>query len=509
VSPLETPLTTRSLVLLVVCLLVAFGFEFANGFHDTANAVATVIYTNSLRPRIAVVLSGLFNFSGVLVSNIVSGVAVAMGIIKLLPVELLVQSGTGAGLAMVLALLVGAIAWNVGTWYLGLPASSSHTMIGAILGVGLANSLLVGHHFGDGVNLGKAAEIGMSLLISPLFGFAAAFGLLWLVRRYANDPALNRAPEGNAPPPRGTRALLVFTSCAVSFAHGQNDGQKGIGLVMLILMGLVPARYALNARSTSLERTVDATTQIEAILVTHADVAGAEQVADVRSQLADIRKRLGARRRVAEVPREDRFPLRQDILLADTGIDRLVKDGHLGLDDEQRAVLDRERKSVRALTDYAPWWVMIAIAVSLGLGDDDWVETDCCDRRRTNREEPPHLRAGRECRARRGEHHPARVELRSPCQHDPRPVFWRRWHDGRAEERPQSLDRSEHRARLAAHPPHFDASRRTPLFALSPAPRLSLMPRSTRDHSPIVPAPDVSMPLMCSPLPRPPSPSRR
>ncbi len=163
-------LTTGRIILLLACIFIAFGFEFVNGFHDTANAVATVIYTHSLPPRVAVVLSGICNFTGVFVG----GIAVAMGIIKLLPVELLVSSGPGAGLAMVLALLVAAILWNLGTWCLGLPASSSHTLIGAILGVGLANSMLPGHVFGDGVNWDKAEEIGASLLLSPLVGFGLA-----------------------------------------------------------------------------------------------------------------------------------------------------------------------------------------------------------------------------------------------------------------------------------------------------------------------------------------------
>jgi PiT family inorganic phosphate transporter len=367
---LDSSATLGNGALLAACLLVAFGFEFVNGFHDTANAVATVIYTNSLPPRIAVTLSGIFNFAGVVVSNALGGVAVAMGILKLLPVELMVQSGTGAGLAMVLALLIGAILWNVGTWYMGLPASSSHTLIGAILGVGLASSTLHGHRFGDGVNLAKAVEIGSSLLISPLIGFAGAYGLVWLIRRYARNPALNRAPEGGAPPPRGTRALLVCTSCAVSFAHGQNDGQKGIGLVMLILMGLAPAGYALDRSGGGalVERAADAAGRIESVLEAHADTAGRPQVETVEKQLVEIRKRLSAHGAVNNIPPSERFPLRRDVLLADDGIARLVRDGHLGLDEHQRAELDRDRSQLRRLTDYAPWWVMMAIALSLGMG---------------------------------------------------------------------------------------------------------------------------------------------
>jgi PiT family inorganic phosphate transporter len=364
----DPSLSTGRGLLLGFCILVALGFEFVNGFHDTANAVATVIYTNSLRPKVAVVLSGLFNFLGVIVSAALGGIAVAMGIVKLLPVELLVSSGAGAGLAMVLALLFSAILWNLGTWYFGIPASSSHTLIGAIIGVGLANSLTPGHVFGDGVNFTKASEIGLSLLISPIFGFGTAFLLLVLIRRYARNPALNRPPEGDQPPPRGTRSLLIFTSCAVSFAHGQNDGQKGVGLVMLILMGLVPAGFALNSNARDLHQALDAADRIEATLKSHADATGKAKAEEATQLLADIKRRLAGKSTVAEVPRDDRFPVRKDILLADKLIDGLVKEGHLGLSETEKKALAKDRKELRDITEYAPWWVMLAIALSLGIG---------------------------------------------------------------------------------------------------------------------------------------------
>ena len=181
-------------LLLFVALLIALGFEFVNGFHDTANAVATVIYTHSLPAHVAVVWSGFFNFLGVLLS---SG-AVAFGIISLLPVELILQVGSSAGFAMVFALLIAAIIWNLGTWYLGLPASSSHTLIGSIIGVGVANALARGMDGTSGVDWTKATEIGYSLLLSPLFGFAAAAILLLLLKFIVRNPALYRAPEGNS-----------------------------------------------------------------------------------------------------------------------------------------------------------------------------------------------------------------------------------------------------------------------------------------------------------------------
>src|SRR3984893_12113797 len=230
-------------VLLGIALLIALGFEFVNGFHDTANAVATVIYTNSLSPNLAVVWSGCFNFLGVLVS---SG-AVAFGIVSLLPVELILQVGSGAGLAMVFALLIAAILWNLGTWYFGLPSSSSHTLIGSIIGVGLMNQLMATNPSGtSGVDWSQATKIGETLLVSPLIGFSAAFLLLTLLKATIRVPALYKEPEGNKPPPLWIRGLLILTCSGVSFFHGGNDGQKGMGLIMLILIGTVPTAYALN-----------------------------------------------------------------------------------------------------------------------------------------------------------------------------------------------------------------------------------------------------------------------
>ncbi|HSY28140.1 MAG TPA: inorganic phosphate transporter, partial [Burkholderiaceae bacterium] len=229
-------------LLLGLALLIALGFEFVNGFHDTANAVATVIYTHSLPPHVAVLWSGCFNFLGVLLS---SG-AVAFGIISLLPVELILQVGSGSGFAMVFALLIAAIIWNLGTWWLGLPASSSHTMVGSILGVGIANALMHGRDGTSGVDWAQATKVGYSLLLSPLVGFIFAALLLLVLRSVIKNKELYEAPKGNKPPPWWIRGLLILTCTGVSFAHGSNDGQKGMGLIMLILVGTVPMAYALN-----------------------------------------------------------------------------------------------------------------------------------------------------------------------------------------------------------------------------------------------------------------------
>src|SRR6266853_1280395 len=265
-------------LLLLVALLIALGFEFVNGFHDTANAVATVIYTHSLPAEFAVMWSGFFNFLGVLLS---SG-AVAFGIVSLLPVELILQVGSGAGFAMVFALLIAAIIWNLGTWWLGLPASSSHTLIGSIIGVGIANALMRGQDGTSGVDWGKATEIGQALLLSPVVGFCAAALLLIVIRFVIRNPALYAEPKGNQPPPWWIRGVLILTCTSVSFAHGSNDGQKGMGLIMLILIGTVPTAYALNRALPPSQMTEFRTTSAAAAGVIQQQAAGYNVLGDPR-----------------------------------------------------------------------------------------------------------------------------------------------------------------------------------------------------------------------------------
>jgi phosphate/sulfate permease len=337
----DNGLSTGSALLLFVCLAIALGFEFVNGFHDTANAVATVIYTHALKPTAAVMLSAFFNFSGVLIG----GISVAMGIIKLLPLDLVVAGGSGIGIATILALLLSAIVWNLGTWYLGIPASSSHTLIGSIIGVGLANSMRAGHVFGQGINLAKVADTMLSLVISPIFGFLAA-GLLLLVakRVFGKTHAMDEPPAKDVPPPPLIRGLLITTCSAVSLAHGSNDGQKGVGLVMLILIGIVPAGFALDAGATQaeLQRTLRAVDAIELTVARHADRAGARDAAVVRTQLDEVRRRLVGRARVSDIPRADRFAVRQEILTADKSVEALVKRGGMGLTGAESRALAAE-----------------------------------------------------------------------------------------------------------------------------------------------------------------------
>lgn len=289
ISQVNTDLTSvkassvRPFVLLGLALVIALGFEFVNGFHDTANAVATVIYTHSLPPQLAVIWSGVWNFLGVMFA---SG-AVAFTIVSLLPVELILKVSAGAGFAMVFALLIAAIVWNLGTWYLGLPASSSHTLIGSIIGVGLMNQLMTTKASDtSGVDWSQAASVGKSLLFSPLIGFSVAAFLLLIAMKAVPVERLYRPPQGKTPPPWWIRGLLIVTCTGVSFAHGSNDGQKGMGLIMLILIGTVPTVYALNhtVDATHTPAFIQTSRQIDAVFARYAESKA--EIGDSRAVVA-------------------------------------------------------------------------------------------------------------------------------------------------------------------------------------------------------------------------------
>lgn len=357
-------------ILLILCLIAACSFEFVNGFHDTANAVATVIYTNSLKPWVAVIVSGCCNFAGVLVG----GIGIAMGIVNLLPVETLVDQNIAHSIAMVLSLLLTAIFWNLLTWYLGIPCSSSHTLIGSILGVGLAYSLLP-EATGDAVNWAKAEEIGLSLLISPLFGFSMAIILMFIIRSLTKKTevgdALFKEPKKNAPPPWWIRISLWCTCVLVSFFHGANDGQKGVGLIMLILIGIVPAYFALDedfdpsTLTGSLTRIEQITMSIDSSALSAPD---RKILAEAKVQNHDLTARLGGIQDVAAIAKNDRFEIRKDIMLMDRHLSTIAKRPEIRMSDDDKKALTDHLKKVRKITDYSPDWVVLLISLSLGIG---------------------------------------------------------------------------------------------------------------------------------------------
>ncbi|HTZ95166.1 MAG TPA: inorganic phosphate transporter [Terriglobales bacterium] len=387
ISDLSTVHTTSVLpfLLLGLALLVALGFEFVNGFHDTANAVATVIYTHSLEPHLAVVWSGFWNFLGVVTS---SGL-VAFGIISLLPVELILQVGSKAGFAMVFALLVAAIIWNLGTWYFGLPASSSHTLIGSVIGVGIANQLTAARSGTSGVDWGQAKNIGWSLLLSPLVGFVCAFALLYLLKAVVKNRKLYEAPEGTEPPPFWIRALLVLTCTGVSFAHGSNDGQKGMGLIMLILIGTVPTAYALNHAVTAKQSQDFIAVSQQAAGILDKYVSPDAVISDDREEVtAYIRTKeftpntmLGLRQLVTDIGNEtalfgelNKIPndrvrnFRNDLYVVSEALRLMGRTHQPAIAAADWQGLTNYKKHVDNATKFIPLWVKVVVAMALGLG---------------------------------------------------------------------------------------------------------------------------------------------
>ena len=398
---------------LALCFVLAF--EFINGFHDTANAVATVIYTKAMSPYRAVMLSGVFNFLGVLLG----GVGVAYAIVHLLPVELLINVNTGRGLAMVFSLLAAAIAWNLGTWYFGIPASSSHTLIGSILGVGMTNALLTDLSVTQGVNWQKALDIVMSLIISPLAGFVIAGLILLALKRWrplskmhaapelrnksdnkipGTDPAQASPPEPSAfdpknkkKPPFWNRLVLVLSAIAVSFVHGSNDGQKGIGLIMLVLIGFVPAQYVINLDASlyQIERTrvaaehmrlfyqrhqgsLNKTVEVPQALLQENSASASTppryrcEIAHTEQTIQNLLKNLEKIESLAKLDDNQRVQVRRELLCLDDMARQVSKLADISA--EEKADLSRLRKDLTAATEYAPVWVIFAIALALGLG---------------------------------------------------------------------------------------------------------------------------------------------
>ena len=373
-------------MLLGLALIIALGFEFVNGFHDTANAVATVIYTNSLEPHVAVVWSGLCNLAGVLAST----GTVAFAIITLLPVDLILQVSSGAGFAMVFALLIAAILWNLGTWWLGLPASSSHTMVGSIIGVGVANQLLNPHTGTSGVDWEQAMKVLRALFISPLIGFTVAAVLLLLSKWLVRYPSLYEAPKTNDPPPLPIRAMMVLTCTGVSFYHGSNDGQKGMGLIMLILIGTVPTAYALNHAVGPMEvqdfivasdkaghildryvppatiQVPDARAEVtEYIRTSHLTPATVPALRELVNELDQEVSHYGGYR---AVPAKEQGNVRNDMYVASEALRLMDKSHQPGFSAPDWVALKNYKNKVDRSIKYIPDWVKVAVALALGLG---------------------------------------------------------------------------------------------------------------------------------------------
>lgn len=384
-------------LLLVLALLFVLFYEAINGFHDTANAVATVIYTRAMRAQLAVVMAGVFNFFGVLLG----GLSVAYAIVHMLPTDLLLNVGSAHGLAMVFSMLLAAIIWNLGTWYLGLPASSSHTLIGAIIGIGLTNALMNGTSVVDALNIPKVINIFLSLILSPIVGLLIAGGLIFILRRYWSNtkkrarihmtPADREKIDGKKKPPFWTRIALIVSAIGVSYSHGANDGQKGIGLIMLVLIGVAPAGFVvnMNASGYDITRTRDAVNHLEQYYQQHNEslthiiqmappaLPTPEEVPSGPQQFhCDSARALQAVQRAQsllnnlqsydQLSVEQRSQMRRLLLCISDTADKTAKLPETTGDDKR--FLNKLKSDLLGTIEYAPVWIIVAVALALGIG---------------------------------------------------------------------------------------------------------------------------------------------
>lgn len=351
-------LSTNASLLLVFCLLAVCFFEAINGFHDTANAVATVIYTKTLPPVFAVIWAGIWNFLGAMLG----GIAVAMGIVKLMPVNDLLSVPLGENIALVLSILISAIAWNLGTWYFGIPCSSSHTLIGSLLGGGFAFWTVNG---GSGVNWKKAEEIGMSLLVSPLFGFSLAILLMFILRAtMKKNKMIFDEPHKKKAPPTWIRAILIGTCTLVSYFHGNNDGQKGVGLLMVVMMAFLPLQFALNPHLPPGDL-AGASRRIEASL--NAAAANGDHNSQSLIALAGKSGALAAQLDTTDVKdRTELVAARKNIQGLNKNLESSIKGGVIT--GETAKVVKAEVKTLAHSYEFRVTWIVLLISLCLGVG---------------------------------------------------------------------------------------------------------------------------------------------
>ncbi|CNI49156.1 inorganic phosphate transporter PitA [Yersinia pekkanenii] len=383
-------------LMLVLALLFVLFYEAINGFHDTANAVATVIYTRAMRSQVAVVMAGVFNFLGVMLG----GLSVAYAIVHLLPTDLLLNVSSAHGLAMVFSMLLAAIIWNLGTWFFGIPASSSHTLIGAIIGIGLTNALMTSTSVVDALNVPKMIQIFLSLILSPIVGLVIAGLMVFLLRRYWNGtkkqqrihltPAEREKKDGKRKPPFWTRTALIISAIGVSFSHGANDGQKGIGLIMLVLIGVAPAGFVVNMNATGYDiaRTRDAVTHLQQYYQQHVEVLphavalkprvpAPETLPNTPAQfhcdssramvtIDQTQALLANLQSYDDLTVDQRSHMRRLLMCVAETAGIVAKLPETSAED--RRFLNNLRTDLLDTVEYAPTWIIVAVALALSLG---------------------------------------------------------------------------------------------------------------------------------------------
>jgi PiT family inorganic phosphate transporter len=347
-------LSGLGLFFFIFFIVLVAGFEFINGFHDTANAVATIIYTKTLKPFHAVLYSGTLNFLGVLLG----GIAVAIGIIKLLPITELVLVPEYEKIALILALLLTAILWNLLTWYYGIPCSSSHTLIGAIIGVGIGFKYFNG---GKGVNWDKAIEIGYSLLFSPIFGFSVAILFIFILINTLKMKSLFKEIDTSKKPPKGVRAILIATCGLVSFFHGQNDGQKGVGLILVILMTFIPSYFVLSP-SVGDQKFINTLNSIEKTVQNNPNNAlSFKLLSSEISELKSVKVN-------SSTSLEEKLELRKKISNLNDFLKKIEKNPNLIHKSEDKKSLKEAKSKIESYLNFSPAWTVFLISISLGIG---------------------------------------------------------------------------------------------------------------------------------------------
>ena len=363
------PASALATGLLIFSLVMVILFEATNGFHDAANAVATVIYTKSLQPGQAVVLSGVLNFAGVMIG----GIAVAYALVELLPAEVLSPPDGGPAVAMLVSLFVAALTWNIGTWWFGLPNSSSHCLIGALIGVALGNALARSRSLAEGVHWAQLWKVLESLALSPILGFLLAGALYFLCRKTLHDKHLYE-PATDHPPIWWMRGLLILTCSGVSFAHGTNDGQKSIGLIMLTIIGIFPATYALNpSAGMSLQQISAAMQEAKPWVVRYGDdqkeaalaaVGAMQKRADAAAPSTSSKPPLRAGPTAPEA--RTRTSIRGDVYEVVSQLRHAEEAKGISPDDKKQ--VHELAKRLGAAVEYAPLWVRLLSALCLGVG---------------------------------------------------------------------------------------------------------------------------------------------
>jgi|LauGreDrversion4_2_1035121.scaffolds.fasta_scaffold06827_3 PiT family inorganic phosphate transporter len=353
------------LILFLFCMATVFIYEFINGFHDTANAVATVIYTKSLTAKQAVFLSGFLNFAGMALSVYLFGMKVAVKMVQLLPMEKIADMSIHENIALVAAVLVSAIIWNFGTWYFGIPCSSSHTMIGSLLGAMVGFFLISGGSIKDIIDskpFEKGIEVLEWMLISPLFGFTIAIVLVYIFTRTLKKKALFKEANTNMPPPTGIRALLIGTCSLVSFFHGSNDGQKGLGLIMIILMTFFPLKYALKSNFSSNESLKHLSIIEQTITPKNIDE---NHYGKTIKLVKDLKNDILLRN---DTTKKGIFLMRKRMTSIQKDLEYTMKEEEV-LSKDEKKVLREEVKYLKSYTDGNPGnalLMMIALAIGLG-----------------------------------------------------------------------------------------------------------------------------------------------